>query len=239
MHKLILLILVVPSLIFAVDGEFVLMKNGQIYPDMAIATIADITENAVQAIAVAQAALVVSNAAAEVQGMIDSVTEVVNSVEGIGYIRGYALDFGVSGVEANTNATCTIIRYDHGISNDVSYVYSDVYAYFNEEPITLPVLHWAASPRSDATWTALTSVATAETQITVDATLYDCYRITVALPIDLATAFFRVFAEATQQAVGSYLPVRNGIKVGAFEPLTLETMSGTNVFKWVGGVRVQ
>ena len=239
MRKFLLLVLVIPGMIFAVDAEFVLMKGGVIYPDMAIATIADITANTVQAIAVAQSALVVSNAAAEVQGMIDSVTEVVNSVEGIGYIRGYALDFGVSGVEANTNVTCTILRYDHGISNDVSYVYSDVYAYFNEEPSTLPVLHWAASPRTDATWTALTSVATIETQITVDATLYDCYRITVALPIELATAFFRVFAEATQQAVGSYLPVRNGIKVGSFEPLTLEAMSGTNVFKWVGGVRVQ
>lgn len=239
MRKFILLILVIHGMVFGEDAEFILMKNGQIHPEMAIATIADITANAVQAIAVAQAAVVVSNAAAEVQGMIDSVTEVVNSVEGIGYIRGYALDFGVSGVAANTNVTCTILRYDHGISNDVSYVYSDVYAYFNEEPSTLPVLHWAASPRNDATWTALTSVATIETQITVDATIYDCYRITVALPIDLATAFLRVFAEATQQAVGAYLPVRNGIKVGAFEPLTAETTCGTNTFKWVGGVRVQ
>ena len=39
--------------------------------------------------------------------------------------------------------------------------------------------------------------------------------------------------------MGSFLPVRNGIKVGSYEPLTAEMTCGTNVIKFVGGIRVQ
>jgi len=101
------------------------------------------------------------------------------------------------------------------------------------------VLQWAGSPRVDATWQTLPSVATTLTTITVDSVQWECYRITVAMPLALSSAFFRVFATAQQQQVGAYFPVRNGIKVGAFEPLTAEVMCGTNTIKFVGGVRVQ
>lgn len=239
MRSFISTLFLLPFFCLAQDAEFVLVKSGEIFPDGAVATVSDITSNAVHAIAVAQSAAIVSAAAWQVGQMVDDVADVINSVEGIGYIRGYALDFGVSGVEANTNCTATIVRYDHSVSNDLTYIYSDVYVYFTEEPSTLPVLQWASSPRVEATWEALTSVATTLTTVTVGATTYDAYRITVAEPIALASAFFRVFAEATQAAVGSYLPVRNGIKVGAFEPLTAEMMCGTNLIKFVGGVRVQ
>ena len=239
MRSFIVSLFLIPLFCLAEDSEFVLVKGGEIFPDGAVATVEDITANAVQAIAVAQSAVIVSNAAAQVEAMVDDVADVINSVEGIGYIRGYALDFGVSGVEANTNCTATIVRYDHSVSNDLTYIYSDVYVYFTEEPSTLPVLQWAASPRVDATWATLTSVATELTTVTVGAITYDAYRITVAEPIALASSFFRVFAEATQSAVGSYLPVRNGIKVGSYEPLTAEMTCGTNVIKFVGGIRVQ
>lgn len=239
MRSFISTLFLLPFFCFAQEAEFVLVKSGEIFPDGAVATVSDITSNAVHAIAVAQSAAIVSAAAWQVEQMVDEVADIINSVEGIGYIRGYALDFGVSGVEANTNCTATIVRYDHSVSNDLTYIYSDVYVYFTEEPSTLPVLQWASSPRVEATWEALTSVATTLTTVTVGATTYDAYRITVAEPIALASAFFRVFAEATQAAVGSYLPVRNGIKVGAFEPLTAELTCGTNIIKFVGGIRVQ
>ena len=239
MRNFIFLFLVFPVLAFGADAEIVLMKNGEIFPTMAVATVADITSNAVQAVAVAQAASVLEAATAEVVEMIDGVSAVVNGIEGVGYIRGYILDFGVSGVEANTNVTATIIRYDHNVSNDVSYVYSDVYTYYSEEPGTLPVVRWATSPRSDATWTDLVSVETELTTITVNAVQYECYRSRVALPIAQASAFYRVFAEAQQQQVGAFLPVRNGIRVGNHDPLTAEFQCGTNTFKFVGGIRVQ
>lgn len=239
MRKAIILAALMPLIAIGADSEFVLVKHGEIHPAGAVATLEDISQAAVQALVVAQSAATVSNAAAEVQAMVDSVGEVINSVEGVGYIRGYVLDFGVSEAEVNTNATANIIRYDHAVSNDVTIVYSDIYVYFSEEPAELPVLQWAGSPRVDATWQTLPSVATTLTTITVDAVQWECYRITVAMPLALSTAFFRVFATAQQQQVGAFLPVRNGIKVGAFEPLTAEVMCGTNTIKFVGGVRVQ
>lgn len=237
MRKAIILAALMP--LFAAADEFVLVKGGEIKPELAVATMADISSNAVQAVAVAQAAAVVEAAAEEVQELVDGVSAVVNGVEGIGYIRGYILDFGVSGVEANTNVTATIVRYDHSVSNDATYVYSDVYTYYSEEPGTLPVVRWSASPRLDAVWTDLTSIETELTTVTVGATTYDAYRSRVALPIAQEAAFYRVFAEAQQQQVGAYLPVRNGIKVGTHEPLTAEFVVGTNTVKFVGGIRVQ
>jgi len=239
MRSLIFIAALMPLFAIAQDAEFVLVKEGGIHPAGAVATLEDISQAAVQALVVAQSAMTVSNAAAEVHAMVDSVGEVINSVEGVGYIRGYVLDFGVSESEVNTNATANIIRYDHAVSNDVTSVYSDIYVYFSEEPAELPVLQWAGSPRVDATWQTLPSVATTLTTITVDSVQWECYRITVAMPLALSTAFFRVFATAQQQQVGAYLPVRNGVKVGTHEPLTAEVMCGTNTIKFVGGVRVQ
>jgi len=239
MRKAIIIAAMLPLFALGADSEFVLVQGGKIFPSNAVATVEDITAAAVQAVIVAQSAVTVSNAAAEVQAMVDSVGDVINSVEGIGYIRGYVLDFGVSAAEVNTNATANIIRYDNAVSNDATYAYSDVYVYFSEEPAELPVLRWAGSPRVDATWQTLPGVATVLTTITVDAVQWECYRITVAVPLSLSEAFFRVFATAQQQQVGAFLPVRNGIKVGNFDPLTAEVMCGTNTIKFVGGVRVQ
>lgn len=229
-----------PALLLARDGEFVLVKDGEVFPPLAVATMADISSNAVSALAAAQAAATVSNAAAEVQAMIDGVSSIVNSLEGVGYIRGHLIDFGVSDVQINTNATVTIIRFDASVSNDVAKTYSDVYVYFSEEPASLPVIRWTGSAKTDpATWTELESVETALTTITVGATQYECYRIRVGVPIEQASSFFRVFAEATQSSIGAFLPVQNGIRVGGREPLTGEFNVGTNVYKFVGGIRVQ
>lgn len=242
MRNLITALLIIPLAVMAgspVDSEFVLVREGEIHPAGAVATVEDITANAVQAIAVAQSASIVSNAAAEVQTMVNSVADIINSVEGIGYIRGYALDFGVASLDDLTNTTATIIRYDHDVARDGTDMLCDVYVYFSEEPATLPVLQWAGSPRTDATWAQLQSVSTTLTQVTIDNIIWDAYKIRVKIPIALSEAFFRVFATAQQQQVGTFLPVRNGIKVGSYEPLTAEFTSGTNTFKFVGGVRVQ
>jgi len=134
MRSLIFIAALMPLFAIAQDAEFVLVKEGGIHPAGAVATLEDISQAAVQALVVAQSAMTVSNAAAEVHAMVDSVGEVINSVEGVGYIRGYVLDFGVSEAEVNTNATANIIRYDHAVTSDAEYAYSDVYVYFSEEP---------------------------------------------------------------------------------------------------------
>lgn len=237
MRKAIILAAIMP--LFAAADEFVLVKSGEIFPSNAVATMADIASNTVQALVVAQAAQTVSNAASEVAALVNGVSDVVNSLEGVGYIRGFMLDFGVSEIESNTNVTATIVKYTPNVSNDATHVYSDIWTHFTEEPATLPVVRWSTSPRLDAVWTDLESVETELTNVMVGSTIYEAYRTRVALPIDQATAFHRVFAEAQQQQVGAYLPVRNGIKVGTHEPLTAEFAVGTNTIKFVGGIRVQ
>jgi hypothetical protein len=237
MRNIVVLAALLP--LVALSDEYVIVKGGVLFPPLAVASVEQITSNAVQAVAVAQAAAIVEAAAEEVQAMVDDVSEVINSVEGIGYIRGYVLDFGVSEGEINTNATANVIRFDFDVSNDVSFVYCDAYVYFNEEPATLPVLQIASSPRDDAEWTTLASTETELTEITVDAVLWECYRIRVAVPAALSSAFLRVFATAAAQTAGSYLPVRNGIKVGSHEPLTATIPCGTNTVRFVGGIRVQ
>jgi hypothetical protein len=217
-------------------AEFVIVTPGGIIPDGAVATMADISSNIVVAVAAEAAAQAAAAAAAEVQVLVDDVTTLVNALEGVGYIRGYLLDFGVSGSEANTNVTASIIRYTHNVSNDVNYVYSDVFTYFSEEPASLPVVRWSSSPRHDAVWEELTSVAVSQTQIVVGATLYDCFRNTVRIPVAQASAFYRVFADAQQQQVGAFLPVRNGIRVGNETPLSVQWTEGTNTWRIVGGV---
>lgn len=241
MHKTIIILLVSLSVFSAKAqvGSFVTINQDGELNTAAVATVAQLSSNAVSASITAAKADAVAEAAAQVAEMVDGVAQIINSVEGIGYIRGYVLDFVVSGVEANTNVTATIIKYNHNVSNDVAFVYSDVYAYFSEEPATLPVVRWADSPRLNATWQEVTSVATVLTTTTVEATTYDCFRITIAIPADRATAFFRVFAEAVQSSIGSFLPVENGIKVGNNIPLTGVYTCGTNVFKFAGGARVQ
>ena len=223
----------------AQDPEFVIVDGGKIKPELAVATMSDISSNAVAAMVVAQSALTVSNAVAEVKTLVDGVTQVVNSLEGIGYIRGYMLDFGVSETKANTNVTATIVKYAHNVSNDAQFVYSDLWTYFTEAPASLPVVRWATSPRADAVWTDLQSVENVLEFVVVGGIQYEAYRTRVRLPASQSTAFHRVFAEAVQQQVGAYLPVRNGIQVGGFKPLSGTFNVGTNVIKFVGGVRVQ
>ena len=125
--------------------------------------------------------------------MVNSVADIINSVEGIGYIRGYALDFGVASLDDLTNTTATIIRYDHDVARDGTDMLCDVYVYFSEEPATLPVLQWAGSPRTDATWAQLQSVSTTLTQVTIDNIIWDAYKIRVKIPIALSEAFFQGF----------------------------------------------
>jgi len=220
----------------AQDAEFVMVTPNGLSPAGAVATVEQLSSNVVAAAAAEAAAVAAQDAAAQVQVLVDGVTEVVNSLEGVGYIRGYVLDFGVSGSEANTNATASIIRYDHSVSNNAEYVFSDVYTYFSEEPAEYPVVRWASSPREDATWEELESVSVAEDEITVGATTYECYRNTVKIPVAQASAFFRVFADAVEMQVGAFLPVRNGIKVGKEIPLSVQLTEGTNTWRIVGGV---
>jgi hypothetical protein len=220
----------------AQDAEFVIVTPAGLSPAGAVATVAQLASNVVALVAADAALQATSNAVAEVAALVDGVRAVVNGVEGVGYIQGFMLDFGVSGVEPNTNVIATVVYFAPAVSNDATYTYSDLYTYFSEEPAEFPVVRWSASPRDDPAWTELESVAVVATNVLVGATLYDCFRNTVAVPNEQTNSFFRIFAETQQQQTGAFLPVRNGIKVGNEIPLSVELTEGTNTWRIVGGV---
>lgn len=214
--------------------------DGVISPTNAAATITAVGEAAASAAATATKAAIVQDTAMVLSNHLADVQTVINGLEGVGYIRGYMLDFGVSGAEPNTNVTATIVDFVPGVSNDLVHVYNDIYTFFTESPATFPVCLWTESLGKTNEWNVAASVAVTLTDRLVGDVYYaECYRNTVRVPIGNASAFFRVFAEAVQSQVGAFLPVRNGISPGGRVPLTAVFAAGTNTIEFVGGIRVR
>ncbi len=220
-------------------SEFVLVRDGDITPSGAVATVTGLASNAVAAVAVSAAANAASAAAGQVSGMVSGITSIVNGLEGVGYVRGFLLNFGVTGLQPDTNFTFSVVKFVPDVSNDNDFVYCDLYTYFSSEPSEWPVVRLTQTLRDEPAWTEIESVSVVLTNVLVGAIEYECFRNTVAAPIALTNAFFRIFADAAQSEVGAYLPVSWGVKPGNYEPLTGEWQVGTNVFKYQGGVRVR
>ena len=239
--KRVILSILLPLCASAQIGELLQVRpSGEIVPTNAVATIQDVAAAAASARAAAVQADIAVSVATSVSNMLDDVQLIINGLEGVGYIQGFLLDFGTAGVEANTNVTATIVKFVPAVSNDATYVYSDVYTYFSEQPESFPVCRWTASIGQTNEWDEATSVAVTITDLLVGATYYEeIYRNTVRVPVSAASSFFRVFAEAVQSQVGAFLPVRNGISPGGREPLTATFTAGTNTISFVGGIRVQ
>ena len=221
-------------------GELVQVRpSGQIVPTNAVATITGVAAAAAAAEGAATAAAVAAETGVTVSNMLVDVQAIINGLEGVGYIRGYLLDFGTGSISENTNVTATIVAFTPAVSNDATYTYSDIFTYFNESPAEFPVCHWVSSLGRTNAWETATSVSVVLTNKLVGSTLYECYRNRVRVPKTYSASFFRVFAEAVQSRTGIFLPVSNGVSPNGQTPLTLRVTSGTNVISFVGGIRVQ
>jgi hypothetical protein len=220
-------------------GELLQVRpSGAIVPSNAVATITQVAAAAAEAAGAAAEAAVAQATAATVSNMLSDVETVINGLEGVGYIRGYLVDFSVEGTEANTNVTAVIVDFVPAVSNDTTYVYSDVYTFFNEAPAEFPICRWSASAGRTNEWDVAESVSVILTERLVGGTLYECYRNRVRVPKANASAFFRVFGEAVQSQIGAFLPVQNGVSPAGREPLTITVTAGTNTISFVGGIRV-
>ena len=229
-----------PCLAEVTIGELVQVRpSGEIVPSNAVATITGVAAATAAAQGAATAAAVAAETGVTVSNMLVDVQSIVNGLEGVGYIRGYLLDFGVGTISENTNVTATIVDFHAAISNDGTYVYSDIFTYFNEAPAEFPICRWTSSLGRTNAWDTATSVSVALVEHLVGSTLYECYQNRVRVPVAYAAAFFRVFADAVQSQVGIFLPVQNGVSPNGQTPLTLTVTSGTNVISFVGGIRVQ
>jgi hypothetical protein len=222
-------------------GEIVQIRpSGEIVPTGVVATVSGVAAAAAAAASAAAQADIAADTAATVSGLLSNVTAIINGLEGVGYVKGYVLDFGSAGTEANTNVTSTIVKFVPGVSNDVTYAYADVYTYFSESPAEFPVCRWSTSAGRTNEWDEATSVSIALVPLLVGSTYYEeVYRNTVRVPVASASAFFRVFTEAVASQTGAFLPVQNGISPGSRTPLTGVFVSGTNTIHFVGGIRVQ
>jgi len=220
-------------------AEIVTVQGGTIFPSNVVATVNDVASSvaaaaaaSAQAEAVAQAAEIVSNAVA-------GVNEIVNALEGIGYIRGYVLQFG-SGIEADTNMTASIVKFASAGSNATNSLW-DIWTYYTEDPGAMPVVRYSQSAGRTNLWDAATPIGTpAVEDVVVGETIYEAYRHRIAMPLSYTNAFFRTFVDVTGVGTNTiYLPVRNGIAVNGEVPLTTTFTIGTNSLRFVGGIRVQ
>lgn len=220
-------------------AELLTVQRGTIYPTNVAAEVSAVAAAVAQAEAVAAQADAVETAAAMVSNAVAGVTEIVNSLEGIGYIRGHVMQFG-SGVEANTNAQASIVKFAPAGTSSTNSLW-DIWTYFTEDPGVLPTIRFSDSVGRTNAWDEAAAVgAPVLDTVLVGSTEYEAYRNRVSMPAEYGSAFFRTFVDVSGVGTNQvYLPVRNGIAVNGTVPLTATFVDGTNIYRFVGGVRVQ
>ena len=220
-------------------AELLTVQGTTIYPTNVAATVSDVASVTATTIAAAAKAEAVESAATLVSEAVAGVTELANSLEGIGYIRGHVLQFG-TGIEANTNVTASIICLaPAGVDGENSLW--DAYTYFTTDPGVLPYVRYTESLGRTGTWDVATLIGTPTIDnVLVGDTLYEAYRTRVAMPLSYTSAFLRVYADVTGGGTNqNYLRIENGIAVNGVTPLTGTFVDGTNVYTFVGGARVK
>ena len=220
-------------------AELLTVQGTTIYPTNVAATVSDVASVTATTIAAAAKAEAVESAATLVSDAVAGVTELANSLEGIGYIRGHVLQFG-AGIEANTNVTASIVRLaPAGVDGENSLW--DAYTYFTTDPGVLPYVRYTESLGRTGTWNVATLVGEPTLDnVLVGDTLYEAYRTRVAMPLSYTSAFFRVYADVAGGGTNqTYFPVENGVAVNGETPLTGSFIDGTNTYRFVGGVRVE
>lgn len=240
------IIYILATVIFAASlqagqiGELVKVSvpDGIISPTGFVASISSVAQIAAQAQALAAQAEAVALAAADASQAVIQVQEIVNGLEGIGYIRGYVESFG-AGISADTNMIATIIKFEPAGTTATSSLWR-TYTYYSENPGNFPVVHYTRSLGSTNAWDTATQVSVGLTNTIVGDTLYECYANTVEMPISFTNAFFRTFVDVTGAGTNQvYMPVNNGVSVNGEVPLTATFTAGTNSMRFIGGILCQ
>ena len=212
--------------------------DGTLHPSNAVATIHSLADTAAQAQAALAQAQAVAQAAAAVSNEIAQITAMENARNATGYIRLGVESFS-PGIEADTNLTASILKIEHA-SNTVDFAFYDIWTYFTSDPGAWPYVRTSESAGRTNAWDMLESVSVTVGEVLVGSTLYEAYRNQVKMPIASASAFFRVHADIQGSGTNQmYFPVNNGISVNGVEPFSGTVTEGTNVMRWIGGVRVQ
>ena len=221
-------------------AEILTVRGGTIYPTNVAAEVSAVAQAVAQAEAAAAQAEAVETAAAMVSNAVLGVTEIVNSLEGIGYIRGHIMSFGAGVEEVNTNAQATIVKIASAGTTSTNSLWN-IWTYFTEDPGALPIIRFTDSLGRTNVWDEASAVGDpALDTILVGSTEYEAYKNTVSMPAEYGSAFFRTFVDVSGVGTNQvYLPVRNGIAVNGTVPLTATFIDGTNTYSFVGGVRVQ
>lgn len=221
-------------------AELLTVQRGTIYPTNVVAEVSDVAKVVAQAAAAAVQAEAVEAAAGMVSNAVASISEIVNSLEGIGYIRGHVMSFGAGVEDVNTNAQATIVKIASAGTTSTNSLWN-IWTYFTEDPGAFPVIRFTDSLGRTNSWDEANAVGDpALDTILVGSTEFEAYKNTVSMPAEYESAFFRTFVEVS--GVGTnlvYLPVRNGISVNGITPLTATFVDGTNTYQFIGGIRVQ
>ena len=241
LFSLILSVVLVSASVWAEPpvAELLTVQGSTIYPTNVAAEVSAVAAAVAAAQVAAAQAEAAETAATMVAAAVDGVTEIVNSLEGIGYIRGHVMQFG-SGIEANTNAIASIIKLASAGTDGTNTLW-DIWTYFTEDPGALPMVRYSDAVGRTNAWDTATQIGDPVLEdVLAGGILYEAYRNRVSMPPEYGSAFFRTFADAAGAGTNTiYLPVRNGVAVNGTVPLTATFVVGTNTFQWIGGIRVQ
>lgn len=215
--------------------------DGTITPTGVVATVQQIAKVTSDTLLVSAKADAAAHAANLVSNAVAGVTEIINSLEGIGYIRGYVTQFG-AGMQADTNTTANIIkiaRLDPAPDGDSLW---ETYTYFSSNPGNDPIIRYSRTLSGDTTsWDAAPTLGppTIE-EVEVKGVIYEAYRHVIKLPPEYATVFWRVYVDlAGSGAEQEVFPVNIGISVNGREPLTGTFVIDGITYAYEGGIRVQ
>lgn len=220
-------------------------SQGNITPSNIVGTIHQLADAVAAAEAAAVKVEVLREIEIQISNAVHQITLYVNSLESVGYINGYVLEFE-GAISVDTNAFASIVRFtpDTIVSDpDPDLFYCKINTYFSAVPATAPVIRYQTTLGRTNAWTMATVEQTFNEDVSVTnssgVTVYETYAQIVSVPAAYRGAFFRVFGNIPGGAEATMLNVNNGISVNGRRGLTKVFSNGVDVIIFTGGVCTQ
>ena len=222
-----------------ITSDMVIIRGGTVEPAPARAAIEELVTVIVHPLLNQYVIDAAGTAGAIVTAAVEAVQSQIDAQESVGFIRGFVSKLGAMEAAVDTNAAVSIVRFDVD-QLDGGGRRCWIYAAFsgrNSAQNAQTDIQFSASLQP-VTWAVIPSVESYATNIMINGEWLDTVCYIVEIPAIYNAAFMRVQATLEKVGLPPYLEVRNGIRVNDENPFTGEIVAGTNLIKFVGGVRV-
>ena len=220
-------------------GQIMMIDStGKVTPSNAVATVEQIAEAVAAAEAAAMQVEVMRQTEAQISNAVTQITQYINSLEGVGYIQGYVIEFE-GAISVDTNAFSQIVRFTPNVvvsDPQAGMAYFKLNTYFSAIPALAPVVRYQTTLGRTNAWTQATVIDSYSEDVTIGSVTYETYAQIVEIPNVYAAAFFRVFAQINGGGEAVMLNVNNGITVNGRKGLTKGFTNGVDILVIRGGI---